>query len=106
MIRGVVVVVFLSMIFMISACSHDKVVQNTIESKKEGNGTATFTVTELYCASCPFVIQSAMERVEGVKNVTIETKGSTGKVTVSYDDAKTDLTTIQKVVSDLGYGVK
>lgn len=77
-----------------------------MESHNEGNYTATFTVTELYCASCPFVIQSAMERVGGVKHVTIETKGSTGKVTVSFDQSKTDLQTIEKAVSDLGYGVK
>ncbi|WP_083390581.1 cation transporter [Cytobacillus oceanisediminis] len=58
------------------------------------------------CSSCPFVVESAIKKVDGVKEVTIETKGTEGDVTVSFDDAKTDINRIQKAVSDLGYGVK
>ncbi len=105
-IKKVVIMALLSCLLILPACSNQKEVQNTIDGKNDGKNTATFTVTEMYCSSCPFVIQSAIERVEGVNNVSIETEGNTGKVTVSFDDTKADLNTIQKVVSDLGYGVK
>lgn len=60
----------------------------------------------MYCASCPFVVESAINKVDGVNNVIIETKGTEGTVTVSYDDVKTDIKIIQESVLDLGYGVK
>lgn len=92
----------LSFLLILSACSNEKEVQNTSDGKEK----VSFTVTDMYCSSCPFVVESAIKKVDGVKEVTIETKGTEGEVTVSFDDAKTDINRIQKAVSDLGYGVK
>nr|WP_269808315.1 mercury resistance system substrate-binding protein MerP [Bacillus pretiosus] len=95
------IAVLLSLLLIISACSNEKEVQNTIDAKK----IETFTVTGMDCCP-PAVVQSAIEQVDGVGRVTIESNGSTGKVTVSFDNTKTDENAIQKAVSDLGFGVQ
>ncbi|WP_312094609.1 cation transporter [Niallia sp.] len=96
------IILFLFLLFL-SACSNEKEIQ-TITSNN--SNSVSFTVTDMYCASCPFVVESAINKVDGVNNVIIETKGTEGTVTVSYDDVKTDIKIIQESVLDLGYGVK
>ncbi|CDN41317.1 MULTISPECIES: heavy-metal-associated domain-containing protein [Paenibacillus] len=44
-------------------------------------------------------------KVNGVSKVEIEPKGSTGKVTVSFDDLKTDVKLIQSSVTKYGFDV-
>ncbi|ANK38179.1 MULTISPECIES: hypothetical protein [Staphylococcus] len=47
-----------------------------------------------------------MKQVEGVGKTAIKVSGSTGEVTVSFDDRKTDLQLIKTAISDFGLGVE
>jgi len=47
-----------------------------------------------------------VSQVEGVGKTAIEVSGSTGEVTVFFDDKKTDLQAIKTAVSDFGLGVE
>ena len=53
------------------------------------------------CPSCPYIIQSALGRVDGVNQV--ETVYATGIATIVYDDAVTGLWDFMKVLEDYGY---
>jgi copper chaperone CopZ len=110
-IKTVIISLFivLSMI-LLSACG------NMTESANSASGSeatiaanlesAEFTVTGMYCASCPFVVKSAIDRVKGVQSSNIKEEGSSGTVKVQFDNSKTDLNTIKQTVLDLGYGVE
>lgn len=101
-VKNVFMMALLSFLLILSACTNEQEVQTTSDGKEK----TSFIVTDMYCSSCPFVVESAIKKVDGVKEVTIETKGTEGEVTVAFDDTKTDVNTIQKAVSDLGYGIK
>jgi copper chaperone CopZ len=59
------------------------------------------------CSSCPFVVKSALERVEGVKTVEVTiTEGAQGTAKVVFDASKTDVKSLKNTVLELGYGVK
>jgi copper chaperone CopZ len=51
------------------------------------------------------VIQDLISKVNGVSKVDIEPMGNKGKVTVSFDDKRTDLKQIQTSVTKYGFGV-
>jgi periplasmic mercuric ion binding protein len=53
------------------------------------------------CPSCPYIIQSALGRVDGVSQV--ETVYATGIATIVYDDATTGLWDFMTVLEDYGY---
>ena len=65
--------------------------ENVIESDVE---TASFQVEKMYCVSCPFVVQTAIERSEGVIDVDVIIKDSTGTVRVNFDNKVTDIDTL------------
>lgn len=75
-------------------------------SSSNSSTTASFRVSDMYCASCPFVVESAIKQVDGVGAVTIETEQTEATVDVTFDEEKTNLKAIQEAVSDLGYGVQ
>ncbi|CAM4043598.1 cation transporter [Paenibacillus alkaliterrae] len=101
-------VLMLSFAFMISACgSQEKSINAAaITISPENIEKASFTVTGMYCASCPFVVKTAIEHVDGVKTVNLKTKGETGTAEVEFDKSNTDLKTIKQSVHDLGYGIQ
>ena len=47
--------------------------------------TVTFDVPGMYCASCPYIVQSAMQSVEGV--LSVQTDLDTRTALVVFDDA-------------------
>ncbi len=53
------------------------------------------------CPSCPYIIQSALDRVDGVKQV--EAVYATGIATIVYDDEAATLDDFMKVLEDYGY---
>ncbi|WP_156158115.1 mercury resistance system substrate-binding protein MerP [Gordoniibacillus kamchatkensis] len=77
---------------------------STVASAIVANQSATFTVTGLECCP-PSVIVDLISKVTGVSKVDIEPLGSKGKVTVSFDDQKTDVKKIQSSVTKYGFGV-
>lgn len=97
-----------SMLF-VSACSEETTASESKDIKNTAAvanaETAEFQVSGMYCASCPFTVKSAVERVKGVQGVNVNSKGNTGTVKVQFDQSKTDLNKIKQSVLDLGYGV-
>jgi len=104
---ALLIALMLSFAFMISACgSQEKSTNAASIARPENIEKASFTVTGMYCASCPFVVKSALERVDGVMNVNLKSKGETETAQVEFDKRKTDIKTIKQSVLDLGYGIQ
>ncbi|KJE26922.1 heavy-metal-associated domain protein [Geobacillus kaustophilus] len=93
--------VFFALLLFLSACNNTKNAATTSSDQ-----SVSFTVTKMYCTSCPFVVENAIKSVDGVHNVTVKSIGTEGRVTVFFDDTKTDVKTIKKSVLELGYGIK
>lgn len=105
------IMMLLSLLFVVSACSNEKETQNTIDAKEhvkatiETTKTGTFTVLGMNCCP-PSVVKDVLKQVDGVGKTTIKVSGSKGEVTVAFDDKKTDLQTIKMSVSEFGLGVE
>lgn len=63
--------------------------------------TVNFSVPGMYCASCPFIVESAMGEVEGVISVTADS--STRTAVVVFDDAVTKASDIAEASAFAGY---
>jgi len=63
--------------------------------------TVTLAVKNMYCASCPFIVQKSLEAVPGVRNAVVSYKDKAALVT--YDDAKTDVLVLTRAATDAGY---
>lgn len=63
--------------------------------------TVTLSVPGMYCASCPFIVESAMGSVEGVKSVSAD--ADIRQATVVFDDEITTLDAIMTSSLDAGY---
>jgi len=63
--------------------------------------TVTFTVEKMTCAACPITVRQAMQKVEGVKSVTVDFEARTA--TVVFDPAVTTPDQIGAASADAGY---
>lgn len=63
--------------------------------------TVTFSVPGMNCASCPFIVESAMRGVEGVMQVTADSDTRTALVV--FDDAITSAEDIAFASASAGY---
>ena len=63
--------------------------------------TVKFDVPGMYCASCPFIVESAMGSVEGVISVTADSESRTALVV--FDDEVTSLKDIAGASAQAGY---
>ena len=63
----------------------------------------TFTVDKMTCAACPITVRKAMQRVDGVKDVTVDFDTKTA--TVVYDPDVTNAENIGESSSNVGYPV-
>ena len=61
----------------------------------------TFTVDKMTCATCPITVRKAMQRVDGVKEVTVDFDAKTA--TVIYDVTLTDAKQIGDASSNVGF---
>nr|CAA71037.1 transport protein [Lysinibacillus macroides] len=112
-----------SLLLVVSACSNEKTVQNTEESKSEVKTAAmksekdvkaiteaeksgTFMVMAGMDCCPPSVVKDAIAEVKGAGKTVIKINGSTAEVTVSFDDSKTNLDAVKTAVSDLGLPVE
>ncbi|OLN22280.1 transporter [Domibacillus antri] len=105
------IMVILALMGVVSACSNEKEAQNTMDSKKEEKTTIEAAKTEIFTVlgmDCcpPSVVEDVLKQVEGVGEAVIQVSGSKGKVTVSYDNKRTDLQAIKTAVSDFGLRVE
>lgn len=66
-----------------------------------GERTITFSVDNMTCASCPYIVKSSMEGVPGVAKVAVSFQAKTA--TVSFDDAKTNPDAIAAASMSAGY---
>lgn len=66
-----------------------------------GERTVTFAVENMSCASCPYIVQSAMAAVPGVAKVEVSFEGKAASVT--FDDAKTTVEAIASASGNAGY---
>jgi mercuric ion binding protein len=62
---------------------------------------AEFSVPGMNCASCPFIVEAAMGKVEGVLEVKTDIEARTASV--RFDDALTTAAIIAKASADAGY---
>ncbi|MBE0591530.1 MAG: cation transporter [Gemmatimonadales bacterium] len=61
----------------------------------------TFGVDNMTCASCPYIVKTAMAAVPGVANVTVSFESKTA--TVRFDDAQTNPGAIAAASSSAGF---
>ncbi|MFD1361060.1 copper chaperone CopZ [Lentibacillus salinarum] len=63
----------------------------------------TLDVRGMTCGHCKSAVKGALEGLEGVQGV--EVNLGTGKVDVTYDDAKTNIEAMREAVEEQGYDV-
>ncbi len=63
--------------------------------------TVTLEVEDMTCASCPYIVDKALERVEGVADATISYEK--GTAVVRFDDAQTDTDALIRATDAAGY---
>lgn len=63
--------------------------------------TVTLSVPGMTCAACPITVRAALKRVSGVEKVDIEAEQK--RVTVAYDDSKTDAQALTRATENAGY---
>lgn len=72
-----------------------------ITSASESDQTATFDVEKMTCATCPIAVRTAMQRVDGVKEVNVDLDSKIAVVT--YDADVTTTTEIGNASTDVGF---
>ncbi|HEY6951985.1 MAG TPA: heavy metal translocating P-type ATPase, partial [Bacteroidota bacterium] len=63
--------------------------------------TVTLPVNGMTCASCVVRVEKALKRVEGVRSANVNL--ATEKVTLAFDESKTDFNELAAAVSEAGY---
>lgn len=56
---------------------------------------------EMWCASCPYIIQRSLERVSGVAKVTVSYDDQAA--TVTYDDELTNVAALMATTAEVGF---
>lgn len=63
--------------------------------------TVTLVVENMTCASCPYIVEKSLERVDGVVDATISFEQRTASV--RFDDSRTDVDALTRATGDAGY---
>lgn len=63
--------------------------------------TATFTVENMTCATCPIAVRKAMQRVDGVKEVAVDMDAKSA--TVTFDATLTSAEQIAAASTNIGF---
>ena len=87
----------MGLFYTTSIFATDRVEQETVT----GASTATFSVENMTCASCPITVSKAMSRVEGVKNVDIDFRNKLA--TVTFDPTIANPDQIAEASTSIGY---
>ncbi|MFC3476750.1 heavy metal translocating P-type ATPase [Halobacterium litoreum] len=70
---------------------------------RDGETVVAFAVPEMDCPSCAGKVESSLDKVEGVLDS--DPQPTTGKLTVTYDPARTDVDALVAAVENAGYEV-
>jgi copper chaperone CopZ len=104
--KGFTLLVIIALSTALAACSSGTETSapvakdNTVTASKLE--TADLKVTGMTCASCPFIVKSAIEDVKGVKKADV----TLDQTTVTFDSSQVSLDQIKKAIQDVGYGVE
>ena len=63
--------------------------------------TVTLQVEDMTCASCPYIVEKTLQRVEGVAAVTVSYEKRTA--VVRFDDARTGTDALTRATAAAGY---
>lgn len=74
---------------------------DTSEAAAASEKTVTFAVEKMTCAACPITVRQAMQKVDGVKSVTVDFEA--GTATVVFDPALTTPGQIGAASANAGY---
>ena len=66
--------------------------------------TIALKVDDMYCSACPAIIKKVLTNVDGVKDATVSYSNKTAVVT--FDDYKTDTTSLIQATTKAGYKAK
>lgn len=61
----------------------------------------TLSVDKMTCASCPYIVKKSLEKVSGVKNVSVSLDDKTASVT--YNDETTTIAQLIAATTEQGY---
>ncbi|WP_311172269.1 cation-translocating P-type ATPase [Halobellus sp. ZY16] len=67
----------------------------------DSDAAASFDVPDMDCPTCAGKVESALDRVEGIRSR--ETRPTTGRVTVSYDEERVSEEDLVNAIEDAGY---
>src|SRR3989344_8103007 len=67
------------------------------------NQTQTYRVRGMHCASCASIIEKSLRKIEGVDS--IEVNSGTEKAKISFDESKTNIQKLSKIIEPLGYSL-
>ncbi len=85
---------FVALVFLVLAAA----------TARAGERTVELSIADMYCALCPLTVATAIENVEGVKDVAVDFKHKTA--TVVYDDAKATVAEVAAASTRAGYPAK
>jgi mercuric ion binding protein len=74
---------------------------NNLNAAPNDEETVKFTVEKMTCATCPIAVRKAMERVDGVKAVSVDFDSKTA--VVIFDSKKTTANAIGAASTDVGF---
>ncbi len=77
------------------------VLAGNLAMASDNDQTVTFDVEKMTCATCPIAVRKAMQRVDGVKKVSVDFESNTA--TVTYDGTETTVAEIGTASTDVGF---
>ncbi len=63
--------------------------------------TVTLAVSNMYCASCPYIVKKALTGIAGVKKAEVSFQNKTAVVT--FDDSLTNVPVMTEATKNAGY---
>lgn len=63
--------------------------------------SVTLAVDNMTCASCPYIVEKALERVDGVVDATVSFEQRSARV--RYDDTRTGVDALTEATAGAGY---
>lgn len=66
-----------------------------------GEQTVTLAVDGMTCASCPYQVEAALKKVNGVSS--IEVSLAQRQAVVTFDDEKADIAVLTKATAEAGF---
>ena len=66
-----------------------------------GEQTVTLKVSNLWCASCPYIVKQTLAGVPGVRNVEVSFRKKTAVVT--FDDSETNVAALTAATASNGF---